>query len=61
MATKTKQEGGGNMSEKERQIFETFAFIIPRISESDKSYLLGLGEGVKFKIEQEEHDSERAE
>lgn len=45
------------MSEKERQIFETFAFIIPRISESDKSYLLGLGEGVKFKIEQEEHEN----
>jgi len=45
------------MSEKERQIFETFVYIIPRISESDKSYLLGLGEGVKFKIEQGEREN----
>ncbi len=26
------------MSEKEKKIFETFAFIIPKISESDKNY-----------------------
>lgn len=32
------------MSEREKQIIETFALIIPKLSESDKSYLLGLGD-----------------
>lgn len=34
------------MLEREKQILETFAFIIPKLSENDKSYLLGLGEGM---------------
>ena len=34
------------MSEKEKRIMETFAEVIPRLSDSDKSYLLGLGEGM---------------
>lgn len=40
------------MSEKEKQIMETFALIIPKLSESDKSYLLGLGEGMAIKVEE---------
>ncbi len=40
------------MSEKERMILETFGKIIPKLSESDKSYLLGLGEGMAIKTEQ---------
>ena len=44
------------MSEKEKKIFETFAFIIPKISESDKNYLWGLGEGVRFQIERSGRD-----
>lgn len=31
---------------KEKQILETFSKIIPALPESDKSYLLGLGEGM---------------
>ena len=30
---------------KEKQILETFSKIIPALPESDKSYLLGLGDG----------------
>lgn len=40
------------MSEKEKQIIETFALVIPNLSESDKSYLLGLGEGMAIKVKQ---------
>ena len=40
------------MSEKEKQIIETFALVIPNLSESDKSYLLGLGKGMAIKVQQ---------
>ena len=40
------------MLDKERQIMETFAFIIPKLSESDKSYLLGLGEGMAIRVKE---------
>ena len=41
----------GFMSEKEKRIMETFALIIPKLSEADKSYLLGLGEGMAIKVD----------
>lgn len=47
------------MSEKEKQIIENFALIIPKLSESDKSYLLGLGEGMAIKAESQEKKSDR--
>lgn len=47
------------MSEREKQIMETFAFIIPKLSESDKSYLLGLGEGIAIKVESQEKKGEK--
>lgn len=47
------------MSEKEKQIIETFALIIPKLSENDKSYLLGLGEGMAIKVKAKEKESER--
>lgn len=34
------------MSEKEKEILEVFGNLIPNLSETDKSYLLGLGEGM---------------
>ncbi len=34
------------MTDREKQILRTFAVIIPKLSESSKSYLLGLGEGM---------------
>ena len=39
------------MQEREKKILENFAEIIPKLSEADKSYLLGLGEGMLIKIE----------
>lgn len=38
------------MSEKEKQIMETFGKLIPTMSECEKSYLLGYGEGMGAKI-----------
>ena len=46
------------MTEKEKQILKTFALIIPRLSENDKSYLLGLGEGMAIKVETGEQSRE---
>lgn len=37
---------------KEKMIFETFRQIIPKLSDSDKSFLLGLGEGMAMNIKQ---------
>lgn len=48
------------MSEREKQIIETFALIIPKLSESDKSYLLGLGEGMAIKVDAQRQDEEKA-
>lgn len=39
------------MSEKEKKIIETFCQIVPKLSDSSKNYLLGLGEGMSIKIE----------
>jgi hypothetical protein len=44
------------MSEKEKKILETFGLLIPKLSESDKSYLLGLGEGMAIKTEEKEEE-----
>lgn len=48
------------MLEREKQIIETFALIIPKLSESDKSYLLGLGEGMAIKVDAQKQDKEKA-
>ena len=34
---------------------QTFAVLIPKLSESDKKYLLGLGEDMALKLEQREN------
>ena len=39
------------MSEKEKKIIETFCQIVPKLSDSSKNYLLGLGEGMSIKVE----------
>lgn len=46
------------MSEREKQIMKTFALVIPKLSESDKSYLLGLGEGMAIKAGLQEKKKE---
>ena len=47
------------MSEREKQIIKTFAIIIPKLSECDKRYLLGLGEGMAIKVESQGQKSEK--
>ncbi len=42
------------MLDMERQILEKFAWIIPKLSEEDKSYLMGLGDGMSIKTEKQE-------
>lgn len=37
------------MTDKEEKILKTFAVILPKLSESDKSYFLGLCEGIRMK------------
>ena len=47
------------MSEKEKQILETFGRILPMLPEKDKSYLLGLGEGMAMSHQREEKQQEK--
>lgn len=47
------------MQEKEKKILENFALIIPKLSENNKSYLLGLGEGMAMKVNKEEKENEK--
>lgn len=48
------------MLDRDKQILETFAVVIPKLSESDKKYLLGLGNGMAIKIEQQEKKNIKA-
>ncbi len=41
------------MSEKEKKILETIATAIPKMSEFDKGYLLGMGEAMVSKKKEE--------
>lgn len=34
------------MTEQEKKIMQTFGKVIPKLTESQKNYLLGLGEGM---------------
>ena len=48
------------MSEKEKKILETIATAVPKMSEFDKGYLLGMGEAmVKQKSEEKKPRQER--
>lgn len=38
------------MSDAEKKILETLSRVIPKLSKEDKSYLLGLGEGMAMTI-----------
>ena len=42
------------MSEKEKEILITFKNVLPKLSDTDKSYLLGLGEGMAIKSDRME-------
>lgn len=38
------------MTDKERKIMRTFGEVIPKLTEGEKNYLLGLGEGMRVSI-----------
>ena len=38
------------MLKRDKQILETFKTVIPQLSESDKSYLLGLSDGMAMRL-----------
>lgn len=39
------------ISDREKKMLKSFSVIIPKLSEADKFYLLGLGEGMAMKKE----------
>ncbi|MDO5785553.1 MAG: hypothetical protein Q4P20_10880 [Eubacteriales bacterium] len=41
------------MSDKGKQILDTFKKIVPELTESEKERLLAFGEGMAFKAEQQ--------
>ena len=47
------------MLDKEKQIIETFANVIPKLSKEDKSYLLGLGEGMAMTMDKRKEVTEK--
>lgn len=49
------------MSNEERQILEMFGAIIPKLSEKNKSYLLGLGEGMVIMEDNRQELKERGQ
>ena len=41
------------MSDKDKRIMETFARLIPQLSDMEKEKLLAFGEGMAFKADQQ--------
>lgn len=56
---KKSQKGSDCMTEKEKKILKNFALIIPQLSETDKSYLIGLGEGMALRTGQNQRPVKR--
>lgn len=48
------------MSEKDKQIMETFGKVIPQLSEMEKEKLLAFGEGMAFKADQQRAERDGA-
>lgn len=44
------------MSEKEKEILDTFGRILPELTEMEKEKLLSFGEGMAFKAEQQKKE-----
>lgn len=47
------------MSEKQKQVINTFNIIIPKLSCENLDYLLGFGEGMAIILEQNEREEEK--
>ena len=48
------------MSEKEKKILETIATAIPKMSEFDKGYLLGMGEAMVARKKKQEQKKKKS-
>lgn len=48
------------MSEKDKQIMETFERVVPNLSEVDKEKLLAFGEGVALMAERSQADRQQS-
>jgi len=48
------------MSVDEKKILETFAKVIPKLTERQKERLLWIGEGIALKTEQQENGKQTA-
>ena len=48
------------MTETEKKILQTFARVIPKLTESQKNRILGIGEGMEIKAEQQERERQTA-
>ena len=46
------------MSDKGKQILDTFKKVVPELTESEKERLLAFGEGMAFKAEQQKRQEE---
>lgn len=44
------------MTDKEEKILKTFAIVLPRLSETDKSYLLSLDEGMVIRVNEQKEE-----
>lgn len=49
------------MSEKERKILETIATAVPKMSEFDKGYLLGMGEAMVKQKKEDKPEKKESE
>lgn len=47
------------MSEKQKQVINTFNIIIPKLSCENLDYLLGFGEGMAIILEQNKREEEK--
>ncbi len=45
------------MSEKQKQILDTFKQVLPKMSTEDQSYLLGYGEGMAAALKKEKQET----
>ena len=48
------------MSEKDKQIMDTFGKVIPKLSDLEKEKLLAFGEGMAFKADQQRAEQDNA-
>lgn len=54
------KKGVEPMSVDEKKILETFAKVIPKLTERQKERLLWIGEGIALKTEQQENGKQTA-